>query len=111
VVGNVHGYSVYGDYRQESPPAAIVEAVARGEVDVAVVWGPLAGWAARRQPIPLEIVPVSPQIDLPFLPFVFDIAMGVRRGDTNLKEELDAILERRQPEIEALLDEYGVPRV
>jgi mxaJ protein len=111
VVGNVHGYSVYGDYRKESPPATIVEAVARGEVDVAVVWGPLAGWAAQRQPIALEIVPVSPQIDLPFLPFVFDIAMGVRRGDTILKEELDVILERRQPEIEALLDEYGVPRV
>ncbi|MFL6289556.1 MAG: substrate-binding domain-containing protein [Thermoanaerobaculia bacterium] len=109
VVGNVHGYSVYGDYRQESPPAAVVAAVARGEVDVAVVWGPLAGWLARRYR--LEIVPVSPQIDLPFLPFVFDIAMGVRRGDTALKEELDAILERRKPEIEALLDEYGVPRV
>jgi mxaJ protein len=111
VIGNVHGYSVYGDYRQESPPAAVVEAVARGEVDVAVVWGPLAGWTARRQPVPLEIVPVSPQIDLPFLPFVFDIAMGVRRGDAALKEELDAILERRRPEIETLLDEYGVPRV
>lgn len=111
VVGNVHGYSVYGDYRRESPPSTVVEAVARGEVDVAVVWGPLAGWAARRQPIPLEIAPVSPQIDLPFLPFVFDIAMGVRRSDTALKEELDAILERRQPEIDALLDEYGVPRV
>jgi mxaJ protein len=111
VVGNVHGYSVYGDYRRESPPAAVVEAVARGEVDVAVVWGPLAGWAARRQAVPLEIVPVSPQIDLPFLPFVFDIAMGVRRADTALKEELDAILERRKPEIDALLDEYGVPRV
>jgi mxaJ protein len=111
VVGNVHGYSVYGDYRRESPPSTVVEAVARGEVDVAVVWGPLAGWAARRQPIPLEIVPVSPQIDLPFLPFVFDIAMGVRRSDTNLKEELDAILEQRKLEIEALLDEYGVPRV
>jgi mxaJ protein len=111
VVGNVHGYSVYGDYRRESPPAAVVEAVARGEVDVAVVWGPLAGWAARRQPVPLEIVPVSPQIDLPFLPFVFDIAMGVRRADTALKEELDAILERRKPEIDALLDEYGAPRV
>lgn len=109
VVGNVRGYSVYGDYSRESPPAVVVDAVTRGEVDVAVVWGPLAGWAARGKP--LEIVPVSPQIDLPFLPFVFDIAMGVRRGDTALKEELDAFLERRKPEIDALLDEYGVPRV
>ena len=111
IVRNVRGYMLYGDYAKPNPPAAIVEAVDRGDVDVAVVWGPLAGWAARRQPVPLEIAPVSPQIDLPFLPFVFDIAMGVRPGDTALKEELDAILERRRPEIDALLDEYGVPRV
>jgi mxaJ protein len=110
VIGNVHGYSVYGDYSRESPPAAIVDAVGRGEVDVAVVWGPLAGYFARRQPVPLDIVPVSPQIDLPFLPFVFDISMGVRRQDKELKEKLDGILERRRPEIDAILDAYGVPR-
>jgi quinoprotein dehydrogenase-associated probable ABC transporter substrate-binding protein len=111
VIGNVHGYSVYGDYSRESPPADIVDAVGRGEVDVAVVWGPLAGWFARRQPVPLDLVPVSPQIDLPFLPFVFDISMGVRRRDKALKEELDGILERRRPEIDAILNAYGVPRV
>lgn len=111
VVGNVHGYSVYGDYSQENPTAAIVDAVGRGEVDVAVVWGPLAGYFARRQPVPLDLVPVSPQIDLPFLPFVFDISMGVRRQDKDLKEELDRILERRKPGIDAILDAYGVPRV
>jgi hypothetical protein len=44
--------------------------------------------------VPLEIVPVSPQIDLPFLPFVFDISMGVRREDEALQQELDEILER-----------------
>jgi mxaJ protein len=111
VIGNVHGYSVYGDYSRESPPADIVDAVGRGEVDVAVVWGPLAGYFARRQPVPLDLVPVSPQIDLPFLPFVFDISMGVRRQDKAFKEELDGILERRRPEIDAILDAYGVPRV
>lgn len=111
MVGNVRGYSVYGDYSQENPPAAIVDAVGRGEVDVAVVWGPLAGYFARRQPVQLDLVPVSPQIDLPFLPFVFDISMGVRRQDKDLKEELDRILERRKPGIDAILDAYGVPRV
>ncbi|HYG65191.1 MAG TPA: substrate-binding domain-containing protein [Thermoanaerobaculia bacterium] len=111
VIDNVRGYSVYGDYREPNPPARIVEAVAAGEIDVAVVWGPLAGYFARRQAVPpLEIVPVSPQIDLPFLPFVYDISMGVRREDTALRDELDAILERRRPEIEAILDRYGVPR-
>src|SRR5205085_2701194 len=43
IIGNVRGYMLYGDYAKPNPPAAIVQAVDRGEVDVAVVWGPLAG--------------------------------------------------------------------
>jgi mxaJ protein len=111
IVNNVRGYTVYGDYSRPNPPAGIVRAVAAGEIDVAVVWGPLAGYFAPRQDAQLEIVPVSPQIDLPFLPMVYDISLGVRRGDEKLKEELESVLERRRPEIEALLDRYGVPRV
>jgi mxaJ protein len=111
IVGNLIGYTVYGDYREDSPPARIVRGVAQGEVDLAVVWGPLAGYFAPRQPVPLDMTPVSPQIDLPFLPFVYDIAMGVRRSDPALKDELDGILERKRPEIDALLASYGVPRV
>jgi mxaJ protein len=111
IIRNVHGYSVYGDYRQANPPARIVEAVAKGEVDVAVVWGPLAGYFARREPVPLDIVPVSPQIDLPFLPFVFDISMGVRRGEDKFRDTLNAIISRRKPEIDGILRQYGVPRL
>jgi mxaJ protein len=55
--------------------------------------------------------PVSPQIDLPFLPFVFDISMGVRRGDDALREELNAVISRRKQEIDRILDQYGVPRL
>jgi mxaJ protein len=108
----VVGYTVYGDYAQPSPPARIVEAVARGDVDVAVVWGPLAGYFARAQPVPLDSTPVSPQIDPPFLPFVFDISMGVRRGDTALRTDQSSTTssrgarrDRRDPRA------YGVPRV
>jgi mxaJ protein len=111
IVGNVVGYTVYGNYKEESPPSRILRAVATGEVDVAVVWGPLAGYYAPRQKVPLALVPVAPQIDLPFLPFVFDIAMGVRRGDKALRDEVDAVLARRQGEIAAILDRYRVPRL
>jgi quinoprotein dehydrogenase-associated probable ABC transporter substrate-binding protein len=111
IIENVKGYGVYGDYAQPNPPARIVEAVSKGEVDVAVVWGPLAGYFAKRQRVPLEVVPVSPQIDLPFLPFVFDISIGVRRGDNEFKEQLEEILSRKSLEIESILDEYNVPRV
>jgi mxaJ protein len=111
IIENVRGYTVYGDYAQANPPARIIDAVVKGEVDMAVVWGPLAGYFARRQKVPLEIVPVSPQIDLPFLPFVYDISMGVRRGDDAFREDLEEILARRRAEIESILDDYAVPRV
>jgi mxaJ protein len=111
VVGNLRGYTLYGDYKEPNPPARIVEAVARGEVDVAVAWGPLAGYFARRQRSPLAVVPVSPQFDRPFLPFVYDISMGVRRGDEELRQRLDDFLERRRPEIGRILEDYGVPQV
>jgi mxaJ protein len=110
IVRNVVGYTLYGDYERPNPPAEIVQAVARGDIDVAVVWGPLAGYFAPRQKVPLRIVPVSPAIDVPFLPFVFDIAVGVRRGDEELRNAIDAVLERRSGEIDRLLASYGVPR-
>jgi mxaJ protein len=111
IVRNVAGYSVYGDYTKESPPKRIVEAVAAGEVDVSAVWGPTAGYFIRKSRVPLVARAVSPEIDLPFLPFVFDISMAVRRGDTALRDKLEAILDRRADEIDAILREYGVPRV
>lgn len=110
IVRNVKGYTVLGDYREPNPPSRIVRAVERGEVDVAIVWGPLAGYFARKSPVPLRLDPVSPEIDLPYLPFVFDIAMGVRRGEAAFRDQLDDVLRRRKGEIDRLLDAYGVPR-
>jgi mxaJ protein len=111
IVQNVKGYSVYGDYSRPNPPARVIDAVAHGEVDVAIAWGPMAGYFARHEPVALDITPVSPQIDLPFLPFVFDISMGVARGHDSLRDQLNAIIARRRGEIDTILDSYGVPRV
>jgi mxaJ protein len=110
IVANVVGYSVLGDYSQPSPPARIVEAVARGDVDAAVVWGPLAGYFATRQRVPLDLTPVSPRSDGPSLPFTFDISMAVRRGDDVRRRTLDEFVQRRRVEIDKLLDGFGVPR-
>ncbi|HET7613926.1 MAG TPA: substrate-binding domain-containing protein [Gemmatimonadaceae bacterium] len=111
IVRNVKGYSVYADYREPNPPARIIDAVAKGDIDVAIAWGPLAGYFAKHEPVAIDITPVSPQIDLPFLPMVFDISMGVRRGKDSLRDQLNAIITRRKPEIDAILDSYGVPRL
>jgi mxaJ protein len=111
IVNNVIGYSVYGDYRANSPPSAIVAAVARGEIDVAAAWGPMAAYFAARQPVALNVIPVQPQVDARFLPQTFSIAMATRRRDTARHQQLEAFLERRRPDIDAILAEYHVPRV
>ena len=111
IVENVRGYTVYGDYSKHDPPARIVDAVASGDIDLAIVWGPLAGYFAKQSRVPLEVVPVSPQIDQPFLPFVFDISMGVRRDDQELKDQVEQFMERRRGEIDRILEDYRVPRV
>ena len=111
IVQNLVGYSVYGDYHKANPPAEIIAAVARGDVDVAAAWGPLAGYFAARQPVPLAITPVEPQFDRPMLPQAFDISMAVRRKDTGRREMLDRFIQRRRHDIDAILAEYHVPRV
>jgi mxaJ protein len=111
IVANIVGYSVYGDYRTNSPPSAIIAAVARGDVDVAAAWGPLAGYFAARQPITLDIVPVQPQRDGRFLPQTFSISMATRRRDTARHERLERFIDEHRHEIDAILAEYHVPRV
>jgi mxaJ protein len=111
VVGNVQGYMLAGDYSRANPPARLIEAVAHGDVDVAIAWGPLAGYFAKVSSVKLKLVPVSPAIDLPFLPQVYDISLAVRRGDKDLRAEIDAVLERERDTIATLLTEFGVPRV
>jgi len=111
LVDNVRGYSVYGDYREPNPPARIMDALARGDIDVAAVWGPLAGYFATRQPVPIKIAPVRPAFDGPQLPMVWDISMAVRKEDDTLRGEIDAVLKRRRADVDAILAAYGVPRL
>ncbi len=105
VVDNVVGYSTF--YSEENPPSRIIEAVTAGEIDVALVWGPVGGYFTKKQHVPLELVRVpSGEGDLPF---AFDISMGVRRGEEALKVQLEAVLDRKQAEIRKILEDYGVP--
>lgn len=111
IVANVVGYSILGDYAEPDPPARLIEAVARGDVDVAVAWGPLAGFFARRSAVPLRIEPVADRTD--FIPLVLEypIGMAVRPESRTLRDRINTILARRRSEITAILDSYGVPRL
>jgi mxaJ protein len=104
---NVRGYSVYGDYGSAAPLAPIVEAVAHGDVDVALVWGPIAGYFAQRSKVPLSIASVQTGKDDP--PFEFAIGLGLRHKDDGLREELEHVLSEHEGEVAAVLKRYGVP--
>jgi mxaJ protein len=109
-VRNIRGYTVYGDYSKPAPQREIVDAVARGEVDIAFVWGPVAGYFGRRAGAKLTMVP-TPPFDGPRLPMIYDVSMGVRKADMKLKVQLEQALARRRADISALLHAYGVPIV
>jgi mxaJ protein len=109
LVRNVSGYSLYGNYAEPDPPARLIEAVGSGEVDVAIVWGPLGGYFAARQKTPLQVTQMARDSDGPRLPFSYDISMGVRKGDRGLRQRLQDVLNRHQGEIESILRAYRIP--
>jgi len=109
LMGNVVSYRLTIDYTTEYP-GQIVDDVAAGKTDVAIVWGPVAGYFAKKQSVPLEVVPVPP-IEGIDSPLTYEISMGVRKGDRERQAQLDAVLARKQTEIRKILEEYGVPLV
>ena len=111
IIDNVRGFTVYGDYADKAPQAAVIQAVAHGDIDVALVWGPTAGYFAALSGVPMVLAPVTPWLDGPQSPMVFDISMGLRRDDRTLRRELDRALARNREAIDRILDDYHVPRV
>lgn len=106
-VERVVGFNVYG----ERPAAErMLQALADGELDAAVVWGPQAGYFAARAPVALAVQPARAPDDLAELPFEFAIAVGVRRGDTALRERVQGALDATRERIDAILADYRVPR-
>ena len=103
---NVTGFTIFGD-----GPAAqrMADAVHAGSIDAALVWGPQAGHFAARTQAPLKVSIARPPAGTPE-PFEFDVALGVKRGNRALLEELDGVLVRKRREIDAILAQYHVPR-
>ena len=111
IVKNVVGYSIFGNYGEDSPPGKIIKAVADGEINMAIVWGPIAGYFAQKQSVPLLLTLVPTEASSPALPLAYSIALGVRRSDTQLRDILNELLTRKATEINKILTDYGVPLI
>jgi mxaJ protein len=106
ITGALRGFPLYGELGRSMPAAA--EAVVKGEIDVAILWGPVAGAAAKNSRTPLMVVPVEEETD-GAIPLTFAIGMGVRKDDEPLADRLDAALIKKRAEINAVLRAAGVP--
>jgi quinoprotein dehydrogenase-associated probable ABC transporter substrate-binding protein len=111
IIDNVIGFPIFGDYGEPNPERRIIHAVAAGTIDVAIVWGPLAGYFAAREAASLVVARLPTAPDSSGAQFAFDIAMGVRRPDALLASTLNRLLEEERPAIRAILESYGMPLV
>ena len=106
---NLVGYSLYG-HPFDNPSARMISAVESGQLDMAIAWGPTAGYFARNSPVPLRVTPICPLARASGSPpMAFSISMGVLRGNDLLLEQLNAFIARRRTVIRKLLQSYGVP--
>lgn len=107
---NLVGFSLFGAYGEANPPARIIDAVVNRSVDVAIVWGPTAGYFAARARDALEVTPVRPPMWMG-IPFTYDISMAVRMNDEKLKGELNGVLQHECAAVRSLLAQYKVPQL
>ena len=104
---NVRPYQLMVDTRFDSPGKQMVEHIAAGEVDVGVLWGPIAGYYAQQQDPPLTVVPLATRPGESRMDF--RITMGIRFNEPDWKHELNDLIAAKQDEINAILQDYGVP--
>lgn len=107
LIANAKPYALTVDTRYESPAREMVEDILSGEVDVGLLWGPIAGFYVKREKLPLTLTvlksePGAPRMD-------YRIAMGVRANEPEWRRRVNAIILKRQPELTAILRDYGVP--
>lgn len=102
-------YKIMNADPQQYPGEIIEKDLAAGKIDVAIVWGPIAGYFAQRVKAPkLTVVPLKSE---PGVHFDYEMAMGVRYGEREWKQKIEGLIESQKPAILAILKDYGVPVV
>jgi mxaJ protein len=107
VVGNLTGYSTF--FSDQVRPEDIIKGVEKKDVDLAIAWGPVAGYYAKQSSVPLTLTPLPARDSLSDFPFQYNMGIAVRRRDKEFRDSLQAVLERKRPEIDAILKQFNVP--
>jgi quinoprotein dehydrogenase-associated probable ABC transporter substrate-binding protein len=111
IVKNIVGYSMWGDSSVTNPQGQIVDAVANGEIDIAIVWGPFGGYFAKKYGEQLSVTPAPSDAEMPKQTFAFDISIGVRKDDEAFVKKLEKSLDRKRDKILEILVAYNIPLI
>jgi quinoprotein dehydrogenase-associated probable ABC transporter substrate-binding protein len=107
LLGQIKSYALVVDTRFDSPTREMMDDLDRGEIDVALLWGPIAGYYALKAKTPTTVAPLLKEQNGPRM--TYRIVMGVRHSDQNWKRSLNKLISENQSEIDAILRSYGVP--
>lgn len=107
LMANARPYPLMIDTRFDSSAEAMIGDLQKGEIDVAILWGPMAGFYAKKASPPLHVTPLLKETTGPRL--VYRIGMGVRGADQNWKRQLNRLIQENQPAINKILLDFGVP--
>ena len=107
LMANAKPYPLVVDTRYSSSAAKMMHDLIAGDIDVGVLWGPLAGYYATHASVPVKVVPLLKETDGPHMSY--RIGMGVRYSDQIWKRQLNRLIRKEQPTITAMLLRYGVP--
>lgn len=107
LMGNAKPYPLMIDTRYDSSAEAMMNDLEKGEIDAGILWGPMAGFYAKKANPPLHITPLVKETTGPKL--VYRIGMGVRGSDQNWKRQLNRLIQENQPAINKILLDFGVP--
>lgn len=107
LMANAKPYPLMIDTRFDSSAEAMIGDLASGTIDAGILWGPMAGFYAKRANPPLHVTPLVKETTGPRL--TFRIGMGVRGADQNWKRLLNRLIQENQPAINRILLDYGVP--
>jgi quinoprotein dehydrogenase-associated probable ABC transporter substrate-binding protein len=107
LLARAKSYPLFVDTRTDSSAQAMMDDLARGDIDCGILWGPLAGYYARQANPPLIVVPLTKETTGP--PMTFRIGMAVRPADQEWKRTLNKLILENQTEINRLLLSYNIP--
>ena len=109
ITRNITGFPMWATGTEINSQGKIIDAVAAGQIDIALVWGPFAGYFAKPYGDRLRMKLLHDDPRLPGIPFTYGMAVGVRHSDSTLGTQIQAALDRHKQEIDAILSDYGVP--